>query len=148
MSIPNTATRLDHAVTITVDGKIIGLIQSWSPTQSRTATPIYELNAASPGTIIEHAPGNMAGQTIGVDRYDLYSKRMEQVWGTGFDINLLADQATSLTILESWTNPDGTSLINIYEGCWFTQLGRTHSATGDRITKVSASMVYTTKKKG
>jgi hypothetical protein len=34
-----------------------------------------------------------------------------------------------------------------YSGCWFTSLGRTHSANGDRIVKVNASMVYSKKTK-
>lgn len=145
MTTPKTNTRLDHAVTITVDGKIIGLIQEWGPAQSRGMTPVYELNAASSGTILEYAPGNMSNQTITVNRYDLYTKRMEQAWGANFNIGMLSDQSVSLTILESWVNPDGTTLTNIYSGCWFQQLGRTHSANGDRITKVNASLVYTKK---
>jgi len=148
MSTPNTLTRLDHAVTITCNGMTIGHIQEWSPTQSRGMTPVYELNSASSGTILEHAPGNMSGQTIGVNRYDLYTLRMEKVWGPVFNINLLADQTVGLTIFEGWKNPDGTTLVNVYEGCWFQQLGRTHSAQGDRITKVNASMVYTKKYEG
>jgi hypothetical protein len=70
---------------------------------------------------------------------------MEKAWGPGFSIILLSDQATSLKILEAWKNPDGTTLTNVYDGCWFTQIGRTHSAQGDRITKVNASLVYTKK---
>jgi len=145
MSIPVTNTRLDHAVSIYVNGIRIGLIQEWSPQQSRGMTPVYELNAASSGTIIEYAPGNMSNQTVGVNRYDLYKKRMEQAWGAGFSIQMLSDQSTSLTVMEKWDNPDGTGTQCIYEGCWFQQLGRTHQAQGDRITKVNASLVYTKK---
>jgi len=145
MSTPNTLTRLDHAVTISVNGVTIGHIQEWGPQQSRGMTPVYELNSASSGTIVEHAPGNMSNQTITVNRYDLYSTRMEKAWGRNFSITLLADQNESLMIFEGWKNPDGTVLTNVYEGCWFTQIGRTHSAQGDRITKVNASLVYTKK---
>ena len=145
MSIPTTNTRLDHAISIYVNSVKIGLIQEWSPQQSRGMTPIYELNSATSGNIVEYAPGNMSNQTIAVNRYDLYQKRMEQAWGTGFNIQMLSDQSTSLTITEEWLNPDGTSTICLYEGCWFQQLGRAHSAQGDRITKVNASLVYTKK---
>jgi hypothetical protein len=145
MSIPTTGTRLDHAVSIYVNSTKIGLIQEWSPQQSRGMTPIYELNSGTSGTILEYAPGNMSNQTITVNRYDLYQKRMEQAWGTGFNIGMLSDQSKSLTITEEWLNPDNTQTICLYEGCWFQQLGRTHSAQGDRITKVNASLVYTRK---
>lgn len=145
MSTPNTNARLDHAVTIYVNGTAIGQIQEWGPQQSRGMTPIYELNSASSGNIIEYAPGNMSNQTITVNRYDLYNSRMEQAWGKGFNIQNLSDQSTSLTISEGWTNPDGTKLTVLYSGCWFTQLGRTHSASGDRIVKVGASLVYTSR---
>lgn len=145
MTIPNTAVRTDHAVSIYAEGKLVGYIQEWSPQQSRGMTPVYELNAASSGTIVEHVPGNMSNQTVTVNRLDLYNSRMEQAWGPGFSIQMLSDQFNPLTITEEWSNPDGSTVMVVYGGCWFQSLGRTHSAQGDRITKVNASMVYTSK---
>jgi hypothetical protein len=45
MSVPVTTTRTSHAVSIRVAGLTVGMIQSWNPQQSRTVTPVYQLNA-------------------------------------------------------------------------------------------------------
>ena len=145
MVLPNTSTRTDHAVSIRVSGVTIGQIQDWTPQQSRTVTPAFELNAATSGEPYENVPGNLGGLTIGVNRYDLYTLKMEQVWGPSFDIQMLSQQSNPLTIQEKWLVPNGSPETWIYTGCWFTSLGRNHSAQGDRITKVNASLMYVKK---
>jgi len=145
MALPNTSTRTDHAITIRVDGKTIGQIQDWNPQQSRTVTPTYELNSATSGSVLENVPGNIGGLTIGVNRYDLYTSKMEEVWGVNFNIQMLTDQSNPITVQEKWLLPSGGSEIWVYTGCWFTSLGRNHSAQGDRITKVNASLMYVRK---
>lgn len=147
MTLPSTRTRTDHAMSISVNGQTIGHIQDWTPQQSRTVTPVYELDDRTSGTVIENVPGNIGGLTIGVNRFDLFLSRMEQVWGIA-DMNMLTDQSQSITVREKWrTITDentGTEQFEYwtYEGVWFTSLGRTHSASGDRITKVNASFMY------
>lgn len=145
MPVPVTTTRTDHAISIRVDGVPIGQIQDWTPQQSRTVTPVYELNSDTSGEVIENVPGNLGGLTIGVNRYDLYLHKMEEVWGANFSINMLTDQTQSISVREKWLNPDGPDESYIYTGCWFTSLGRNHSAQGDRITKVNASLMYVRK---
>jgi hypothetical protein len=145
MTIPNTSTRTDHAISIRVGGNIIGHIQDWGPQQGRTITPVYELNSATSGEVIENVPGNVNGLTLSVTRYDLYKAKMEEVWGLGYNIQMLSDQTNPLTIQEKWINPLGAAEVWIYTGCWFSSLGRSHSANGDRITKVSAALAYVKK---
>ena len=147
MPVPTTTTRTDHAISIRVDGNTIGQIQEWAPQQSRTVTPSFELNSATSGEVYENIPGNIGGLTVTVNRYDLYTAKMEQVWGANFDINMLTDQTSPLSIQERWQNPDGTFEVYVYTDCWFSSLGRNHSAQGDRITKVNASMVYAKKRR-
>ena len=144
MAIPQTSVRTSHAMTIRVDGVTIGRIQGWNPTQSRAANPVYELNAATAGAILEHVPANQAGQTITINRYDLFNVKMEQAWGPNFDITLLMDQDSALEVNEKWLNPDGTREMYVYGGFWFTSLGRTMSAVDDKIVKTNATAVYTT----
>ena len=145
MGIPNTSVRASHAVTIRVNGITIGLVQSWSPNQARPTTPVYELNAATAGDIYERVPMNITGTTINVNRVDLYSKKMEQAWGPNFSINMLTDQTNPLNIKEKWSNPDGSSDIIIYSGCWFTSLGRNLPADGDKIVRVNATIDFVRK---
>lgn len=145
--IPHVSTRTDHSLSIRVSGKTIGRIQDWSPQQARVVTPLYEVNSAGSGEIMEQIPGVMSGQTISVTRIDLYRKKMEEAWGAGFDITLLSDQKNPIRIDEHWLNPNGVIEVWSYLGCWFTSLGRAHSANGDRIVRVNATLAYTSKYK-
>ena len=155
MTVPYTSTRSDHALTIQCEGVIIGHIQEWTPQQSLTVTPVFQIgptrDGVRSGNVVENVPGNIGGLNISVNRYDLYLERMETIWGPGFYIDMLTDQFKPFTVTEKWqtlTNKvEGTTVIERwqYTGCWFTSLGRTHSAQGDRITKVNASLVYANK---
>lgn len=146
MPIPNTSVRTSHAIAIRSGGVTIGQIQSWNPTQSRQITPTYELNSATSGDVFENVPGNIQNLTIQVNRYDLFTKKMEQAWGADFDIEMLTDQTDPLNIQEKWTNPDNSVELYVYSGCWFNSLGRSMSATGDRIIMVNASLNYVKKR--
>ena len=145
--VPVTTVRTDHAVSLVVAGSTIGHVQSWAPQQARNVTPIYEINAAGQGNVLENVPGISTGLVISVTRFDLYASRMEQVWGPRFDITMLTEQHNPLTITERWENPTGKIEIWTYTGCWFSSLGRNHSASGDRITRVNASLMYVKKYK-
>lgn len=142
MSIPNTTVRTSHAVAIRANGVTIGQIQTWAPTQSRGVVHTYELNSATTGEVYENVPGNLTNLTIQVSRYDLFKKKMEQAWGTNFNIQMLTDQSNPLEISEKWSNPDGSIELYVYTGCWFTNLGRNMTANGDRIINVSAALMY------
>lgn len=146
MGIPTTNSRSNHAIAIRVNGITIGRIQSWAPNQSRTVTPVYELNADNPaargGAIIENVPGNLTGLTISVTRYDLYAARFEEVWGSDFSFQLLTEQDVGLRITEHWSNPDNTVEEWLYEDCWFTSVGRNHAVQGDRIVMVNGTLQY------
>ena len=140
--IPRTQTRTSHSLIIRAGYKNIGRIQSWVPSQSRTITPIYEINAATEGQVFENVPGVATGLTIQVTRFDLYSSRLEEVFGPSSPILMLTDQHNPFTITEKWVNPNGTLEYYSYRGCWFTNLGRNISVQGDRIVNVNASLVY------
>lgn len=147
MPVPNTSVRTSHAITLRAKGVTVGMVQSWNPGQNRTVTPLYELNAATSGTVIENAPGNVGGLTLSVSRYDLYNKRMESVFGTP-DSCMLSDHNNPFQVVELWTLPDGSREVYIYDGCWFTNLGRTYSATDARLVLVNATIQYARKLKG
>jgi hypothetical protein len=149
MAIPKTSIRASHAVTIrTSDGTTIGLIQSWAPNQARPTTAVYQLNASDgkvpPGEIYERVPMNITGTTINVNRVDLYNLRMENAWGKNFSaIKMLTDQNNPLEIRELWSNPnDGSKTTLVYQGCWFTSLGRNLPADGDKVVRVNAAIDY------
>ncbi len=146
MPIPNTTTATSHAIAISVNGVVIGMVQTWAPSQTRTVTPVYEINPATTGEIIENVPGNIGGTTIQVSRYDLFSSRMEQAWGPAFDIQeMLSNQVDPLTIQEAWARPSGSTSMVIYTGCWFSSIGRNLAVQGDRIINASATLNYVKK---
>lgn len=139
---PNTRVRMSHALTIRARGQTVGLIQSFAPAaQSRDVAYIYELNSATSGDPVERAPGNLKGLSINVSRYDLYTKKMETAFGTA-DFTMLSDQNEKFQIREVWRNPDGQIESYVYLECIFSNLGRTYSATADRLVQVNATIEY------
>lgn len=139
---PNTLTRSSHSLTIYApNGQAIGMINGWSPTQSRTITPIYELNMDSSGLPLENVPGNVTNLTITISRYDLWPSRMEQAFGT-VDLTMLSNQQSGFTVREKWVAPSGQTEEWLYEGCWFEQIGRQFKSDDNRIVNVNATLRY------
>ena len=167
---PNTVTKLSHSITIRAAGPsgagiTIGAINSWTPNMTRGIAELYELgtgvtpgggeNGGSPhqfsqyaGEPFEKVPSNISGMTIDVNRYDLYTIPMERAFGTA-DITRLANQSSSFYVRENWTAPStaggDSAYTDVYNGCWFSKLGRQIQATGDRVVMVTATLEYTSK---
>jgi hypothetical protein len=151
---PVTVTQLNHSLTLRTDnGLTIGAVNGWNPTQNRTITAVYGFGTfeqpgpygAQSGEPYEKCPGNIGGQTIGVTRYDLYTRKMEQAFGTP-DLTMLSNQQVAFEAREFWRFPDNTIEVFAYQGCWFSNLGRNHAATGDRIVNVNATLEYVAKR--
>jgi len=143
---PNTAVRTSHAMTIRANGITVGVIQNWTVNMTRGVAHVYELNAATSGEPIETVPGNVGGLTININRYDLYTRRMEQAFGTP-NFEMLGDQQNPFEVRESWRFPNGGVEARAYIGCWFSSIGRTYQASGDRIVNTSAVLTYVRKVK-
>lgn len=149
---PNTVAQLSHAVTMRVNGITIGAINEWNPRMNKTVTELYEFGpgttgpyASDHGEPFEKVPGNVSGMQVEVRRYDIYTQQMEQAFGTP-DITMLSSQKTAFEVREAWNVIAGVqSYANVYRGCWFSDLGRTLTATGDRTVNVSATLQYTHK---
>ncbi|APU88887.1 hypothetical protein Rctr197k_067 [Virus Rctr197k] len=155
---PNTTSQLSHAVTIRVNGVTVGAINEWNPRMNQTVTELYELGVVTPGggpagttaqysklsgEPFEKVPGNVSGMQVDVRRYDIYTLQMEQAFGTP-NLHMLSNQRNAFNIVESWLSPNNAkNYFNHYQGCWFSDLGRTISATGDRIINVNATLQYT-----
>lgn len=160
---PSTQTQLSHAMTIMFDHQVIGSINEWNPKQSRGVSELYEFGQTTPGYYppysvgpgapgepYEKVPNNITGQTIEVRRYDIYTLQMERVLGTS-DLETLANQDNPFDVHEAWIVPGGSSAQpyrTIYGGCWFSDVGRTIDAKGDRMINVSATLEYTRRRRG
>jgi len=146
--VPETLVRTSHSLTIRANGVTIGLVNGWNPTISRTITPIYQIAENHRGTFsgdpVEKVPGNVTGQTIAVQRYDIYVDRMETAFGTT-DLMMLSLQDSPFEVRELWTIPDrdgGGSEVVVYTGCWFSNIGRNYRSDGDRIINTNATLEY------
>jgi len=138
---PQTAVRTSHAIQLKANGVVIGLIKTWAPKQSKKVDPVYELNIDTSGTPYENLPGNVEGLSITVDRYDIWTKRMEEAFGTP-DLTNLASQRAPITVEEYWTKPDGTVEVLLYEGVWFKSIGRSYASDDARVVQVNAELIY------
>lgn len=155
---PNTQTQTSHAITIHANGQMIGAINAWNPSQQMDVAAVFEFGQVTGpyghqfGTPYEKVPQNITAMSIEIQRYDIYTSRMEEVFGTA-NLEMLssdpgmANGGTGLfDVRERWTTPGGTNnYVVIYKGCWFTNIGRNHSTTGDRIVNVNATLEYTQK---
>jgi hypothetical protein len=116
-------------------------------------TPVFEFGAITPGggtnespsdsgEPYELVPGNISGTSISIQRYDIYTNRFESAFGTQ-NLIMLTRQTNNMRFVELWQGPDqAIRYQNVYYGAYFTQIGRSLSATGDRITNVSGSAMY------
>lgn len=148
---PNTKTTTSHALTIHAvsTGAMVGAINQWNPQQSLQISPVHEFgqvtgpHGVEAGMPFEKIPGNVSGMTIEVNRYDIYTQRFEEAFGT-IDLTVLSNDPNAFDVRESWRAPDpANSYTIVYFGCRFSRLGRTLSATDDRIVKVGATLEYT-----
>jgi len=155
---PNTVAQLSHAMTIRVNGQTVGAINEWNPRMNQTVTELYEFGVVTPGggpagttaqysklsgEPFEKVPGNVSGMQIDVRRYDIYTLQMELAFGTP-DLHMLSNQRNAFNVIESWLSANNIrNYFNHYQGCWFSDLGRTISATGDRTINVNATLQYT-----
>ncbi len=142
MPVPLTSIRTSHAISIRVGTTIVGQIQSWSPSQTRTVNLQQEINAVGTGAPIDVVPGAATAQTIQVARYDLYTQKMEEVWGHSRTFHRLTDQYNPLDVEERWITyrsgegsltPAQKAALHMREG--FDRLARGSSAfDGIRIS--------------
>lgn len=144
--VPDTSIVTSHSLTIYAGStnSPIGLISSWAPQMTRDVAPVYEINAQTSGLPYENVPGNVKGLTISVTRYDIWVKKMEEAFGTT-DLTMLSDQTTPFKVIEKWENKagnSGESFQYVYEGCWFTSIGRGLRSDDARIVQVNAALVY------
>lgn len=161
---PNTITQTTHALTIHVAGAgtIIGAVNEWNTEQQMAVTQVHEFGSITGpyGTVFgapyEKVPGNLSSMTIRARRYDIFTSQMETAFGTR-DLSMLSndpgltDGSTGhLNLREQWivpANSPSRGYAMVYNGCWFSSIGRTLSSTGDRLINVNATIEYTSRER-
>lgn len=153
-SVPNTRTRTTHGLTLRDGrtGRLFGAIHTFSPKQTRAVEEEWEINRDSRGIPVDLIPQNLTSRTIGLSRYDLYTRVMEELFGTT-ELDILTEQRRPFRMRETWLDPTAIGFLGagprIYEyiDCWFTDIGRTLSASDDRIVKVEATLMFRDRKR-
>lgn len=148
-----TQTQLSHALAIRANGRSIGAVNEWNPSQNRGFTELYAFGTEGHqygkgnGDPFELAPGNISGQQIAVRRYDLYASLMEDAFtNANPSLDMLSKQNDPLQLREQWASPDNANnRAYVYDGAWFSELGKSYSATGDRVVNTSATIMFTVK---
>lgn len=139
---PDTEVRTTHSIQIWFNDRVIGLINSWNVQSSKQVTPIYELNKETSGLPYENVPGNVQNLTMNVQRYDLWTQRMEDVIGGPNPLDMLSSQKSPFQVKETWERPDGTVEAWEYQGCWFESIGRNFSSSDQRVVNVNATIRF------
>lgn len=153
VTVPTTTTITSHGLLIQARGEVIGAITRWRTNENRTITPVFEFGGVTTGAgddiqgdsgePYENVPGNIGGTTIGIQRYDIYTKRFENAFGTN-NLEMLTKQTSSIRFVEFITAPDGTAAFQkIYYGAWFNRKGREYAADGPRVVMADAEATYT-----
>ena len=144
--VPNTRTRLDHAFTLRANsGRIIGAVYNIDQRQARQIDDEYEIDVNAHGEVADMVGQHLTGRTLAVQRYDLYTDVMEEVFGSS-ELVMLTDQSRGFRLREAWRAPGGifTGGQRLYEysPVWFSDIGRALNAEGDRVVRVNATLTW------
>ena len=143
----------------------IGFVQSFSPSENRTVTPIHELGTEG---VVQMAAANTTGGTISLSRIAVYNANLYNALGltrTGKFVapdqrqssgkkdseyqtysnpfKTLKDQRVPLELRVEQRKPsvDNSIYTETYVDCWLTQYGKTIAAQTITITE-TCSMTY------
>lgn len=116
-----------HGLSIVVNGRIIGRIQSWQPKMySRTGAHVWELSHLTFGRPVDYVPGKGENYSISASRVEMWNNEFELAIGFPSVWSDLLDQDKPFTINEYLLRGATIYRAWAYNGCWFSS--RTESA--------------------
>lgn len=136
-------TKSTHWVVIRANGKIVGRIQSFAPTQSRTITRIFELNRYSTGRGVDLVPGVVNDDVVDVEGLELWTEPLEEALGASSSgiLASLADQYIPFEFEEVWERPDGGRQTITYYGSFLENINpEAMQGGGDKVYKKRAKI--------
>ena len=132
MTIPNTRARVFYSYQIKVGNKVIGTIQSFGSTATRTLERIREINSDQGTRVIEIVPGTVDFE-VTVDKVLLYKQNMLEAFG--YQVESIEDIVDDFDIEEICHHPDGKKEVTIYRKCHFSRYSKTVSVRDTLITE-------------
>lgn len=133
-----------HGLSILVDGKVIGRIQSWAPdARTRTAVHKWELSANAFGRPVDLIPSKADGYSISIGRIDVWEQELEIVCGYGAVWSDLIDQNYPFVFSEQLYHGSDLYRSWDYPSCWFTSYAEQSSeAEGDGAYLITAQVMH------
>jgi len=130
---------------------VIGAVHDIAHSQSLIVDEEYEVDQLATGLPRELVPQIVANRTLTLQRYDLYTATIEQIFGTP-ELFTLADQTGPISLRMMWKDPNPSSVaaivqaqsaVSVYEftHCYITSLGRT-ARTDNAIVGTNATLVW------
>jgi len=133
-----------HGISIVVDGKIIGRVQSWNPqVYARNGTHVYELSNVTFGRAVDYVPSINTAYSISFTRTEVWDQELEIALGYPAVWNDLIDQDRPFTVDEYLYK--GQNVYNrwSYVGCWFADKNlNPFEAEGDAKVMVSGTLNF------
>lgn len=133
-----------HGISIVVNGRIVGRIQSWNPQMySRNGSHVYELNHLTFGRPVDYVPSINTNYNISVSRVEVWSQEFEIALGYPAVWADLIDQNRPFSMQEYLFRGSAVYRVWLYSGCWFT--GRNEqgfTAEGDAKTIVDGQIAF------
>lgn len=115
---PTTMTY--HGISLVVNGKAIGRIQSWTPQMyQRDGELVYELSKYTFGRPVDYVPSKNTGYTIEGSRTEIWDQETERVFGYPAPFTDLIDQDRPFTVSEYLFRGPQVYRTWSYMGCWF-----------------------------
>jgi hypothetical protein len=145
---PGPTTKTYHGISLTVNGHILGRIQSWNTAGAykREGNHVYELNHQTWGLPVDYVPSRSTGFGIAATVAELWSGEIEVQLGMkapGDQLANLIQQVKPFTADEWWFR--GVSMYRIwrYKGCWLTDRDESdYRADGDARVVTNFSFNY------
>ena len=137
-------TKTYHGLAISVNGKLIGRIQSWNPKMySREGEHIYELSHLTYGRPIDYVPGINTGYEIEAEKIEVWDEEIELAFGYPAVWADLIDQNRPVNIQEYLFRGIEVYRVWLYTGCWFTDRNESaFQAQENPAITASASMSF------
>jgi hypothetical protein len=134
-----------HGAAITVQGNIVGRIQSWHPdgAYNRDGELVYELSQVTIGKPVDFVPGKATGFTVSFARTEVWNQEFEIALGYPVVFQDLTDQTRPFVVQEFLYQGVNPYRVYQYSGCWLKSKNPDAWASdGNYIFKITGQLQY------
>lgn len=137
----NTVTRTSHSVTIRSNGRYIGAITSFDMSQTREVNDRFYISPNPSYLPQDIIPANVTSRIIRLNRYELYRRPFEEIFGD-FKLENLSNQRNKFSLQEKLVDPTGRTKYYGYIDCFFSKIGYKHEAQGEMVVMYDGEIIF------